>query len=62
MTATPSGWRVGVKKGDVLSVHATYDTSRASWYESMGIMPIAFSPGGSGPRSVHDATSTCRAS
>jgi plastocyanin len=49
MTATPSGWRVGVKQGDVLSVHATYDTSRASWYESMGIMPVAFSPGGSGP-------------
>jgi plastocyanin len=49
MTATPTGWRVGVKKGDVLSVHATYDTSHASWYESMGIMPVAFSPGGSGP-------------
>jgi plastocyanin len=49
MTATPSGWRVGVKAGDVLSVHATYDTSRASWYESMGIMPVAFSAGGGGP-------------
>jgi plastocyanin len=49
MTATPSSWRVGVRKGDVLSVHATYDTSRASWYESMGIMPVAFSPGGTGP-------------
>jgi plastocyanin len=49
MTATPAGWRVGVKKGDVLSVHATYDTSRASWYESMGIMPVAFHAGGTGP-------------
>jgi plastocyanin len=49
MTATPSGWRVGVRKGDVLSVHATYDTSRASWYESMGIMPVAYSAGGTGP-------------
>jgi plastocyanin len=41
MGATPSNWRVAVKKGDVLSVHATYDTQRASWYESMGIMPVA---------------------
>jgi plastocyanin len=49
MTATPESWRVGVRKGDVLSVSATYDTSRASWYESMGIMPVAFHPGGTGP-------------
>ena len=26
MTATPRGWRVAVKQGDVLSVHGTYDT------------------------------------
>jgi plastocyanin len=49
MTVTPEDWRVGVRRGDVLSVSATYDTSRASWYESMGIMPVAFNPGGSGP-------------
>jgi plastocyanin len=49
MTATPETWRVGVKKGDVLSVSATYDTRRASWYESMGIMISAFNPGGTGP-------------
>ena len=49
MTATPEDWRAGVRKGDVLSVSATYDTSRASWYESMGIMPVAFDAGGSGP-------------
>ncbi|MBJ7332932.1 MAG: hypothetical protein JHC95_23765, partial [Solirubrobacteraceae bacterium] len=48
LTATPQNWRVGVKKGDVVSVHATYDTSRASWYESMGIMPLAWEPGGTG--------------
>ena len=24
-----------------MSVHATYDTSRADWYEVMGIMPVA---------------------
>ena len=38
MTATPDGWRVQVKAGDVLSTTATYDSARASWYESMGIM------------------------
>jgi plastocyanin len=41
MTATPSTWRVRVKRGDVLAVHGTYDTSRASWYEAMAIMPVA---------------------
>ena len=49
MTATPKDWRVGVRKGDVVSVSATYDAKRASWYESMGIMPLAFDPGGTGP-------------
>ena len=49
MTATPPTWRVGVRAGDVLSVSATYDATRASWYEVMGIMPVAFSPGGTGP-------------
>jgi plastocyanin len=48
MTATPPDWRVQVRRGDVLSVSATYDTRRASWYESMGIMPVLFDPGGSG--------------
>jgi plastocyanin len=49
MTVTPDGWRVGLRKGDVLSVSATYNTRRSSWYESMGIMPSMFSPGGTGP-------------
>ena len=48
MTATRSNWRVKVKRGDVLSVQATYDSKRASWYESMGIMPVAFAPGAPG--------------
>lgn len=48
LTRTPQNWRVAVRKGDVVSVHATYDTSRASWYESMGIMPLAWEPGGQG--------------
>jgi plastocyanin len=41
MTATPPNWRVAVKKGDVLSVSGTYDTSTTSWYEVMAIMPVA---------------------
>ena len=34
----------GVRKGDVLSVSGTYDTRRASWYESMAIMPTMYAP------------------
>jgi plastocyanin len=49
MEVTPPDWRVGVKQGDVVSVSATYDSRRASWYESMGIMPTAFHAGGTGP-------------
>jgi hypothetical protein len=41
MTATPDNWRVVLQPGDALSVHATYDTKRADWYEVMGIMPVA---------------------
>jgi plastocyanin len=49
MEATPANWRVGVKRGDVLVVSATYDSKRASWYEAMGIMGTMFNPGGTGP-------------
>jgi len=45
MTNTPPDWRVQVRKGDVLRVTGTYDVSRASWYESMAIMPVAFAAG-----------------
>ena len=48
MTATTPKWRVKVRRGDVLSVSATYDSKRASWYESMGIDPVAFAPGAGG--------------
>ena len=40
MTATTPDWAVAIKAGDVLSVSATYDSSSASWYESMGIMVV----------------------
>jgi hypothetical protein len=48
MSATAPDWRVAIKQGDVLSTNATYDTSRASWYEVMGIMPIAITEGADG--------------
>ncbi len=53
MSATGPNWRVNFKKGDVITVHATYDTSRASWYEVMGIMVVGITdhqiPGGVDP-------------
>ncbi len=45
MTATPKDWKINVEPGDVISTSATYDTSKASWYESMGIMPIGVADG-----------------
>jgi plastocyanin len=48
MTATPQSWRVQLRKGDVVRVSGTYDTRKASWYESMAIMPAMFDPGGTG--------------
>ncbi|MCX6393899.1 MAG: hypothetical protein NTY57_03480 [Solirubrobacterales bacterium] len=41
MAGTTPAWRVKVKAGDKLNVSTTYDVSKASWYESMGIMPVA---------------------
>ena len=51
MTATPDDWAVAVKAGDTLSISTTYDTSRASWYESMGIGVVWMydGPGGKDP-------------
>jgi plastocyanin len=45
MTGTRPDWKVQVQPGDVVSVTGTYDARKASWYESMAIMPVAFSPG-----------------
>jgi hypothetical protein len=52
MTFTKPEWRVAVRKGDTLSVSAVYDTTRADWYEVMGIMdPVwfTFDPSVTGP-------------
>ena len=40
MTGTSADWRPQVRAGDVLRISATYETRRASWYESMGIMVV----------------------
>jgi hypothetical protein len=48
MTATRPNWRVKLRAGDVLSTTATYDTSRAAWWESMGIMVAYMADGGPG--------------
>ena len=49
MTGTDEDWRVGVKKGDKLRVSTTYETERASWYESMGINVVYMADDKSGP-------------
>jgi hypothetical protein len=48
MTGTPRNWRVKVRRGDRLSISATYDTARSSWWESMGIMVVYMANGGPG--------------
>lgn len=40
--ATRPDWRVKLKGGDRLFISTTYDVRKASWYESMGIMPVAW--------------------
>ncbi len=51
MTATPPEWRVAVQAGDTLDISTTYDVSKASWYEAMGIFVLwaTEEPGGSDP-------------
>lgn len=48
MTLSPEDWRVAVRRGDKLRVSATYDTARASWYESMGVMLVYLADGTAG--------------
>ncbi len=43
MEATRPDWRVSLKAGDTVSINVTYDVRQASWYESMGILPLAVS-------------------
>ncbi len=43
MEATRPDWRISLKAGDTVSINVTYDVRKASWYEAMGIMPLAVS-------------------
>jgi plastocyanin len=45
MTGTKPDWRVALHAGDRLNVHVAYDTRKASWYESMGIMVVWYADG-----------------
>ncbi len=45
MTATKPDWQVALKAGDMVDVSSTYDMSKASWYESMGIMVTWYADG-----------------
>lgn len=42
MEATRRNWRISLEPGDRVFVNVTYDVRRASWYESMGILPLAW--------------------
>ncbi len=48
MTVTNPDYRVALQPGDVLSMSTTYDSKRASWYESMGIMNLWLADGTDG--------------
>ena len=45
MTVTEPDWKVDLQPGDEISRNATYDTTRSSWYESMGIMVTYYADG-----------------
>lgn len=44
MTVARRGWRVHLEPGDTVSIDATYDVRRASWYEGMGILSLGWTP------------------
>ena len=45
MEATGRDWRISLEQGDTVFINTTYDIKRASWYESMGIIPLAVAAG-----------------
>jgi plastocyanin len=45
LTGTKPDWRVALHPGDRLNTTVTYDTRKASWYESMGIMVVFYADG-----------------
>ena len=49
MKATRPDWRISLEQGDRVFINVTYDVKRASWYESMGILPLAVAGGHDDP-------------
>jgi plastocyanin len=45
LTGTKPDWRVALHPGDQINTTVTYDTRKASWYESMGIMVVFYADG-----------------
>ena len=58
MGYTPESWRVAVHRGDTLRVSTTYETERASWYESMGLDLVFYADGASGADPFTDPIAT----
>ena len=48
MTASKPSWRLDLQAGDEIDISATYDTTKGSWYESMGIMITFYADGADG--------------
>ena len=44
MTVARRDWRIHLEPGDTVSIDATYDVERASWYEGMGILSLGWTP------------------
>ena len=47
MGVTKPDWRIRVRRGDVLGIQTTYDTSHGAWFEAMGLAVVAYAPGDS---------------
>ena len=45
LTGAKPDWRVALHAGDRIATTVTYDTRKASWYESMGIMVVFYAEG-----------------
>lgn len=53
MISTRPDWRVQVEAGDTLELQTTYETKIASWFESMGINVVFWSPNETGGRNPY---------
>ncbi len=54
MISTKDDWRVQVETGDTLELQAVYETKIGSWYESMGINVVFWSPNETNGRNPYE--------